>query len=552
MSTESYSVVLQRFVFHCGSGKCLIPAAESLSLQTPFRYAEDIHSSVGSEASIVVMKRWISDCSTFHEHVSPIRNLTPTRLIKLGSHEDERPRLYSPKHPVVFAALSYRWGSGKQSETTKDNVTERYQELETSDFPKTLQDAIYITQRLGLECIWIDRVCIIQDDKEDWANEASLMADIYASAHVVLSATATEDCRDGFLQKRTKPLLIQYAQNGQDSQEVYARRIRNHNCRRDQPVTNYTLFNRGWCMQERFLARRIIHFLPDEILFECQAGRECECGGASDESDPAIFEPGGYNEFGRMQAAKSMKVRDFTIDWTSIVGRYSRMKLTYREDSLPALSGLAAYVQHLNPGNYIAGLWEKDIGFQLGWYIYPSRNLTRRWEDPKNIDILGPTFSWSSHVLGPVRYSSDENMRSLCTLESFNVELATSNLYGQVRSATLRLSGWSVSGYDMIARLKTSTTIGLSNESVCFDSGIHFRFSQSFPSYARTEELENTISWETVMCFGLYEGRFLGVGALLLQPSETELGKYVRIGLVSGLYKSWFHETAGASTITLA
>jgi hypothetical protein len=228
------------------------------------------------------------------------------------------------------------------------------------------------------------------------------------------------------------------------------------------------------------------------------------------------------------------------------------MKLTYREDSLPALSGLAAYVQHLNPGNYIAGLWEKDIGFQLGWYIYPSRNLTRRWEDPKNIDILGPTFSWSSHVLGPVQYSSDENMRSLCTLESFNVELATSNLYGQVRSATLCLSGWSVSGYDMIARLKTSTTIGLSNESVCFDSGIHFRFSQSFPSYARTEELENTISWETVMCFGLYEGRFQGVGALLLQPSETELGKYVRIGLVSGLYKSWFHETAGASTITLA
>ncbi|CAN9080511.1 unnamed protein product [Alternaria alternata] len=162
--------------------------------QTPFRYAEDVHEFAESEASMSVMKKWISDCCTFHQHASPKRNSNPTRLIKLGRYEDDGARLYSPKHPVVSTALSYRWGLGKQSGTTKDNVTKRYQELNTSDFPKTLQDAIHITRRLGLEYIWIDRVCIIQDDKEDWANEASLMAGIYAkeNASVALLAMKTE------------------------------------------------------------------------------------------------------------------------------------------------------------------------------------------------------------------------------------------------------------------------------------------------------------------------------------------------------------------------
>ncbi|CAN9093796.1 unnamed protein product [Alternaria alternata] len=497
------------------------------------------------------MKKWISDCCTVHQHVSPNRDLYPTRLIKLGRYEDEGARLYSPKHPVVFAALSYRWGSGKQSETTKDNVTKHYQELNTLGFPKTLRDAIQITRKLGLEYIWIDRVCIIQDDKEDWANEASLMADIYASAYVVLSATATEDCENGFLGGRSKPLIIQYAQCGQETQEVCARQIESHDCGSTMPKTDYTLYKRGWCMQERFLARRIIHFLPDEILFECQAGRECECGRASNEREVDYYDPwnpGGYGTFGRLQAAKSMEEQEFTFNWTRVVQRYSRTKLTYGEDSLPALSGIAACVQHLNPGKYIAGLWEKDIGVQLGWVIDPNNPIARRWEDPEDIDILGPTFSWSSHVLGPVEFPHDDGMRSLCTLESFNVELATSNLYGQVRSATLCLSGWSVSGYDMIAGLKTYIAVGYYNVLVYFDSGIHFTFKESFPDFTR---MENTINWNTVMCFALFEDKNSEIDTLLAQPSKTEVGKYVRIGVIQNLKKSWFNGTVVASTITL-
>jgi predicted GTPase len=109
MSMASYSVVFQqRFVFHLDLEKYLILVTESRRLQAPFQYAKDIHESVGSEVSKSVMEKWISDCCTFHQHVTPIRSLNPTRLIRLESCKESGARLYSPKHPVVFAALSYR------------------------------------------------------------------------------------------------------------------------------------------------------------------------------------------------------------------------------------------------------------------------------------------------------------------------------------------------------------------------------------------------------------------------------------------------------------
>jgi hypothetical protein len=41
--------------------------------------------------------------------------------------------------------------------------------------PKTFQDVIYATWRLGIQYLWIDSLCIIQDSNEDWNVDSSLM-----------------------------------------------------------------------------------------------------------------------------------------------------------------------------------------------------------------------------------------------------------------------------------------------------------------------------------------------------------------------------------------
>jgi hypothetical protein len=460
-------------------------------------------------------------------------------------------QLCSPVVPVDFAALSYRWGLGKQSETTSRNVLARSKNLEISGFPKTLRDAIYVTRRLGLEYIWIDRICIVQDDAEEWAKEASLMANIYASAYVVLSATATEDCKDGFLGRRMQPLDIQYGRSDQGYSAVRARRIDSHDCMRRAIRPDHALFQRGWCMQERFLACRTIHFLSDELLFECPEGRDCECGDANQEGS-VFARSEAFDTFTSLRNAPDMKGHYFGRKWLAILWNYSSTMLTYGKDSLPALSGLASCMEHLKPGKYIAGMWQHDIAVQLGWSVDMFSRI-RRWKYPENVDIIGPTFSWSSHVR-PMEGEAVGQRRHICTLESSEVELATSNPYGQVLNASLCLSGRVMPGNDMISCLKTHIH---DFQNVRLDTGFYFNnflHGSSVASEVGYQRLENEKPWEFVICFGLYDyERMQGtrVDALLLEPKNNGAGVYVRIGVVQGLRKSWFDEHTVARTITV-
>jgi hypothetical protein len=519
--------------------------------QNPFPYLREICETAGSETSISVMKNWIDRCRMKHQHTPPRYDCKPTRLLKLMQDGVDSVQLCSPVVPVDFAALSYRWGLGKQSETTSRNVLERSKNLEISGLPKTLRDAIHVTRRLGLEYIWIDRICIVQDDIEEWAKEASLMANIYASAYVVLSATATEDCKDGFLGRRMQPLDIQYGQSDQGYSAVCARQIDSHECRQGAIRPYHALFQRGWCMQERFLACRTIHFLSDELLFECPEGRDCECGDATQEDYfDTKFE--GFDRFASLRNAPDMKGHDFGREWLAILWHYSFTMLTYGEDSLPALSGLASCMEHLNPGKYIAGMWQHDIAVQLGWSVDMSSGI-RRWKYPENDDIIGPTFSWSSHVR-PMEAEAQIQRRDICTLESSEVELATSNPYGQVLNASLCLSGQVMLGNDMISCLKTHI---YDFQTVRLDTGFNFENytdSSNVVTEADYKKLKNEKPWEFVICFGLYvyEGpRVPSVDALLLEPKNNGAEVYVRIGVVHRLRKSWFDEHAVPRTITV-
>ena len=70
------------------------------------------------------------------------------------------------------------------------------------DIPKTFQDAITVTRYLGFHYIWIDSLCIVQDDNEDWARESAKMSSIYANAVLTIAASAAADDTYGFLHQR--------------------------------------------------------------------------------------------------------------------------------------------------------------------------------------------------------------------------------------------------------------------------------------------------------------------------------------------------------------
>lgn len=70
--------------------------------------------------------------------------------------------------------------------TTTDKLVDNLMGLHVESFPKTFKDAVHSCGQLGYEYIWIDSLCIIQDDKNDFDKECSRMHEIYSGAHCVI------------------------------------------------------------------------------------------------------------------------------------------------------------------------------------------------------------------------------------------------------------------------------------------------------------------------------------------------------------------------------
>ncbi|KAK8849144.1 HET-domain-containing protein [Apiospora arundinis] len=179
---------------------------------------ESLRSAFGRERLII---KWqLPECSSEHDtlpaflsvswlgsrhtaihnpNMSPIRVVVkhgddepkeiPTRLIDVNSNEPQNVRLVNTHRgsKAVYACLSYCWGQGGQYCTYKHNIKEHMQRICVSDLPAAVADAIRLCRALRIPFLWVDALCIVQDDEVDWNREAAAMASIYGSAALTIS-----------------------------------------------------------------------------------------------------------------------------------------------------------------------------------------------------------------------------------------------------------------------------------------------------------------------------------------------------------------------------
>ena len=55
------------------------------------------------------------------------------------------------------------------------------------------EHAIYITQHIGLDYLWIDSLCVIQDDTDDWMRQSANMSGVYAGSSLDIAASFTSN-----------------------------------------------------------------------------------------------------------------------------------------------------------------------------------------------------------------------------------------------------------------------------------------------------------------------------------------------------------------------
>lgn len=64
--------------------------------------------------------------------------------------------------------LSHCWGLAKPLSTTIHNIQVRKKHISMGILPPTFRDAVVLTGALNIRYLWIDCLCIIQDDIGDW------------------------------------------------------------------------------------------------------------------------------------------------------------------------------------------------------------------------------------------------------------------------------------------------------------------------------------------------------------------------------------------------
>jgi hypothetical protein len=182
-----------------------------------------------------------------------------------------------------YVALSHCWGKvwEKLTDDEKDkwSTTTRAKEgrmkgFQVDELLQTFRDAITVTQELGQQYLWIDSLCIIQDDPEDWKTESEKMDAVFQNAYCTIAATSAKDSTEGFL-NRPEEKYSQYVivPKSSDGKVDICTSIDDDF---DGDVIKGVLNQRAWVLQERALSRRTIHFTKRQTYWECGGGVRCE------------------------------------------------------------------------------------------------------------------------------------------------------------------------------------------------------------------------------------------------------------------------------------
>lgn len=291
----------------------------------------------------------------------------PTRLIEVESVGNRYARLIitSERRPAgPYITLSHRWGSAAFLKLTADRLSKLKEDIPPSELPKCFIDAFSVARKLSVRYIWIDSLCIIQDSHVDWYYEASNMGRVYSHALCNLSATGASDTSEGlFLDQREpllEPLQIQMSGEGGSSYLFVDSNYRNIH------VSGTPLNRRGWVVQERLLARRVLHFGRHQLLFECFEKNACE---QYPSGIPTILSSNFKNTLLQDESSSDYYSRTISA-WHRVVEAYTSASFTFPSDKVIALSGLVSMFQTLRPhDSYLAGLWRSRLTTELAWNV---------------------------------------------------------------------------------------------------------------------------------------------------------------------------------------
>jgi hypothetical protein len=385
------------------------------------------------------------------------------------------------KDETPYMSLSHCWGKAKFFTLLQSNMAELQTAIPMDKLTKTFRDSVELTRKLQVKYLWIDSLCIIQDSVDDWAFESARMMNVYSNSYCNIAATGAADGSRGLFFERSlddiAPVLFKVpyhqdkARSARDKDINYVP-LTFHNMKMtgaggqeyspgkpetfyftvsdlwQKGVTYSPLGKRAWCLQERVLAPRTIHFVERQLFFECQAFQACS---RFPKGVPPILIPSleDKSTSSLINVAKVAKAEDsISLDrahntWRHVVEIYSACNLKFGKDKLVAISGMATFIaSKLHMPGYIAGIWSYGAEDQLLW-SYDMKSEAERvavvhYERPK--EYRAPSWSWAS-VDHAIKFSPRAHGYLAKIFGYQTWPKVKENEYGEIEYAILKVKG---------------------------------------------------------------------------------------------------------------
>jgi hypothetical protein len=460
-----------------------------------------------------------------------------------------------------YTTLSHCWGQATNMiKTTKNNIETRKANIDWNELSQIFKDAITVTKHVGCRWIWIDSLCIVQDDEKDWKEQSSKMEEVYSNSFLNIAATFSATSAGSCFSHRK----FHYDDSFDPAQEKMPLTVHSHDvldefdglsmglCVRvahwlgHDHVTSTSmwlrrqaspLLDRAWVFQERLLAPRTLHFGSSEMIWECNSCLACECTG--------IFTGTNDLKAAFADACQNRTSKDETLHlWRRMVEIYTSLSLTQVSDTPHAIAGVSSRFSDKLESDYLAGIWAQDLPRGLLWQSLgrPSSSTAgRRISSSSNQSI--PTWSWMSlyHATHPgaaVSYlhakDFDQDYRLRVHWCPSVTTCAGIHPFGDVPLGRLEITA--------VARLaKIESSRGTTTLRLIGKDGLH----QVFVPDCAAEGWLGVEEEVVCLLLGTDNGRKI---VLVLRPS-IESGCYTRLGL--DLWEGNFFEQAAVKRVAV-
>lgn len=240
------------------------------------------------------VRRWINKCEVDHGEACRRADVDSSQKSETIRFIDVKRKCIATLQDVYlsecrYVALSYVWGGPQRERLELSNIETLAQPGSLNrQLPQTIEDAILLTESLGITYLWVDALCIVQDDDADKKIQIGSMGQIYGFAHLTVVVASGSNVHSGLpgLRLGTRSLnqeevvVLPSTSTDAAGNSIPGLSLMTTLDPLSNPNEHYMermpWNSRGWTMQERVLSRRVLVFMPEQVYWICRETTYCE------------------------------------------------------------------------------------------------------------------------------------------------------------------------------------------------------------------------------------------------------------------------------------